>query len=60
MGNAPDMVDVYVDAPEPSRWPIIVGVIVWLISVVLLFHRAVKSRKQPEDEVVRPAAVSAS
>jgi prepilin-type processing-associated H-X9-DG protein len=46
--NAPDMVDVYVGTPGPKPWAIILGVIVWLVSIVLLFHRAVKSRKKPE------------
>jgi hypothetical protein len=40
---AADMVDVSIN-PEPSKWPIILGVIVWLFSVVLLFRRAIKSR----------------
>jgi prepilin-type processing-associated H-X9-DG protein len=48
--NAPDMVDVYVGAPSPKPWTIILGAIVWLISIGLLFHRAVKSRKKPEIE----------
>jgi hypothetical protein len=47
--NAPDMVDVfYTDSPGRQPWTIKLGVIVWLISVVLLCHRAVKSRKKPE------------
>ena len=46
--NAPDMVDVYVGSPAPKLWTIILGVVVWLISIVLLFRRAVKSRKKPE------------
>jgi len=45
--NAPDMVDTYVGTPAPKPWPMILGVIVWLISIVLLFHRAVKGRKKP-------------
>jgi hypothetical protein len=45
--NAPDMVDVYLGPPAPKPWPIIFGAIVWLIAIVLLFHRAVKSRKNP-------------
>jgi len=46
--SAPDMVDVSVYAPlyEPGTWIIILGVIVWLLSVVLLFHRAIKSRRK--------------
>jgi hypothetical protein len=30
------MVDVYVVLPEPKRWAIILGVIVWLFSIILL------------------------
>ena len=40
--------DTYVGNPAPKLWPMILGVFVWLISIVLLFHRAVKSRKKPE------------
>jgi prepilin-type processing-associated H-X9-DG protein len=54
--HAPDMVDVYVGTPEPGEWTILLGTIVWLVSVVLLFRRAVKSRKKPESEPVVPAA----
>jgi hypothetical protein len=50
--NAPDMVDVYVSPPLTKPWIIILGVIVWLFSTVLLFRRAVKSRKKPEIETV--------
>ena len=46
--NAPDMVDVYVGNLAPKIWLMILAVIVWLFSIVLLFHRAVKSRKKPE------------
>jgi prepilin-type processing-associated H-X9-DG protein len=42
--NASDMVDVYVGPTERSSTTI-PGVIVWLVSIVLLFYRAVKSRK---------------
>jgi SMC interacting uncharacterized protein involved in chromosome segregation len=38
----------YLSVLHPKPWPIILGVVVWLISIVLLFHRAVKSRKKPE------------
>ena len=50
--NAPDMVNVYVGTPKTNPWPFILGVIIWLISVVLLFHRAIKSRKKPEIEII--------
>jgi hypothetical protein len=46
--NAPDMVDVYVGTPNPKPWTIILGVVIWLVSVGLLFQRAVKSRKKAE------------
>jgi prepilin-type processing-associated H-X9-DG protein len=47
--SAPDMVDVSVNIPpyEPSKWPIILSIVVWLLSIVLLFHRAIKSRPRP-------------
>jgi prepilin-type processing-associated H-X9-DG protein len=48
--NAPDMVDVSV-APkgfEPGTWGIVFSVLVWLFSLVLLFRRAIKSRKPVE------------
>jgi hypothetical protein len=43
---APDMVNVSTYS-EPADRPIILGTIVWLLSIVLLFHRAIKSRKKP-------------
>jgi prepilin-type processing-associated H-X9-DG protein len=45
--DAPDMVDVHVEQifPGPGKWTIILSILVWLISVVWLFYRAVKSRK---------------
>jgi hypothetical protein len=51
--SAPDMVDVSVYDPYappygPGKWKIILGAIVWLLSVVLLFRRAIKSRRKPE------------
>jgi prepilin-type processing-associated H-X9-DG protein len=47
--SAPDMVDVSIrPSPyEPGKWAIILGAIVWLLSVVLLFRRAIKSRRKP-------------
>jgi hypothetical protein len=50
--NAPDMVDAYVGTPKTRPWIIILGGMVWLSSVLLLFHRAVKSRKKPEVETI--------
>jgi prepilin-type processing-associated H-X9-DG protein len=32
---------------ESSKWPVIFSLIVWLLSVVLLFRRAIKSRPKP-------------
>lgn len=48
--SAPDMVDLYVALPDsaPGKWTIILGITVWLFSVVLLFRRAIKSRRKPE------------
>jgi len=42
--SAPDMVDVSIHLSAPDQWKIILGAIVWLLSVVLLFRRAIKSR----------------
>ena len=44
--SAPDMVDVSVLPSKPGKWPIILSIIVWLLSVVLLFRRAIKSRRK--------------
>jgi hypothetical protein len=46
--SAADMIDVHVP-PEtkPGKWTIIFGAVVWLISVVLLFWRAIQSRPKP-------------
>jgi prepilin-type processing-associated H-X9-DG protein len=35
---------VYTPSPAPERWIIILCLAVWLFSIVLLFHRAIKSR----------------
>jgi hypothetical protein len=43
--SAPDKVDVYVLPPQPGKWLIILSIIVWLLSVALLFRRAIKSRR---------------
>jgi hypothetical protein len=50
--SASDMVDVSVYAPyaipyEPSIWKIILGLLVWLLSIVLLFRQAINSRPKP-------------
>jgi hypothetical protein len=58
--NAPDMVDVYVGPPAPQLWTTILGAIVWLISIVLLFHRAVKSRKKTEPKTELPSITLAN
>jgi prepilin-type processing-associated H-X9-DG protein len=36
--------------PEPKIWPYIFSFVVWLFSVVLLFRRAIKSRRKPITE----------
>jgi len=46
--SAPEMVDVSVLPSEPGKWPIILSIIVWLLSVVLLFRRAIKSRRKSD------------
>jgi hypothetical protein len=47
--NAPDMVDVSVNAPSfmPENLKNYLGLIVWALSIVLLFRRAIKSRPKP-------------
>ena len=50
---AEDMVNVSTYA-EPSKWPIILGAIVWLFSIVLLFRRAIKSRRKAVVVEVQP------
>lgn len=45
--DAPDMVDVSI-APkgfEPGTWGLVFALLVWLIALVLLFRRAVRSRE---------------
>jgi hypothetical protein len=42
------MVDVSIHPSGPGKWPIILSIIVWLLSVALLFRRAIKSRRKPE------------
>jgi prepilin-type processing-associated H-X9-DG protein len=37
----------YSKPPEPSGWPLYLSLLVWLLSVILLFRRAVKSRRKP-------------
>ena len=41
-----------------GSWPLILAAIVWLISIALLFYRAVKSRRKPEIEAVKPQTPS--
>jgi hypothetical protein len=46
--DAPDMVDVSI-APkgfEPGFWGMVSALLVWLFSLILLFRRAIKSRKR--------------
>jgi hypothetical protein len=50
--NAPDIVDVSL-APrgfEPGTCGLVSGILVWLLSLVMLFHRAIKSRIRPAVE----------
>jgi hypothetical protein len=44
--SAPDMVDISITPPATEKWRIILSAIVWLLSVALLFRRAVKSRRK--------------
>jgi hypothetical protein len=44
--EARDMVYVYAGAPIHTSWTIMLAVIIWLISVSLLFFRAIASRKR--------------
>jgi Protein of unknown function (DUF1559) len=46
--SAPDMVDVSIYT-GPEKWSIMLSLVVWLLSVVLLFHRAIKSRPKPAE-----------
>jgi prepilin-type processing-associated H-X9-DG protein len=46
--SAPDIVDVSLLPLNPDKWKIILGAIVWLLSVVLLFWQAIKSRRKCE------------
>jgi hypothetical protein len=53
--NAPDMINVSIhDYYEPGKWTVVLGVIVWLISVALLFTRAIKSRQKTEETIQNP------
>jgi hypothetical protein len=45
--SARDAVDVSIAPPESGKGTIFVGFVIWLVSVVLLFRRAIKSRKKP-------------
>jgi prepilin-type processing-associated H-X9-DG protein len=38
---------IYAPILEPKIWPYILSFVVWIFSVVLLFRRAVKSRRKP-------------
>ena len=46
--SAPDMVDVSVNPPpyEPAEWTFVLGLVIWLFSLLLLFRRAIKSRRK--------------
>jgi Protein of unknown function (DUF1559) len=52
--SAPDMVDVSVLPARPGKWAIILSTSVWLLSVALLFRRAIKSRRKPEPQLQNP------
>jgi hypothetical protein len=45
--SAPDMVDVSVAPAGQKAWTIILSAVIWLLSIALLFHRAIKSRRKP-------------
>ncbi|MGA2799542.1 MAG: hypothetical protein ABSE63_18320, partial [Thermoguttaceae bacterium] len=50
--TALDMVNVSIGPIDrsPGKWTIILGILgmlIWLFSIVLLFHRAIKSRPKP-------------
>jgi prepilin-type processing-associated H-X9-DG protein len=45
MKNFEDL--VHIPILTSKEWTIILAIIIWLFSVVLLFHRAVKSRRKP-------------
>ena len=47
--SAPDMVNlsVFTSTNDAGQWTRILGLIIWLISVVLLFRRAMISRRKP-------------
>jgi prepilin-type processing-associated H-X9-DG protein len=38
---------IHTTISKPKIWPYILSFIVWLFSVALLFHRAIKSRRKP-------------
>lgn len=58
--SALDMVDVSVDTPhyEQGEWIIILSFVIWLLSVILLFRRAIKSRPTSMKKDVAGDAIS--
>jgi hypothetical protein len=56
--SAPDMVDVSVLPPGPDKRLIILSIIVWLLSVALLFRRAIKSRQKPDAAIQTPGVIT--
>jgi hypothetical protein len=54
--SAPDMVDVSTYS-GPGYWLVFLGLLVWLLSVVLLFRWAIKSRQKPAKIDVANGAV---
>ena len=35
-------------APRPTEWPFMLSILVWVISVVVLFHRAWEADQTPK------------
>jgi prepilin-type processing-associated H-X9-DG protein len=54
--SAPDMVDVSVNPHPytPGKWVIILCTVVWLLSVILLFRRAIQSRRKLDTATQNP------
>jgi hypothetical protein len=43
--STPNIVDVLIRPSQPGKLLIISGIVIWLLSIVLLFRRAIKSRR---------------
>ncbi len=55
--SAPDMVDVSIAPPATGQWRIVLASILWLLSIALLFRRAIKSRPKPAEIEIAQDAV---